>query len=362
MTTTFLLLSLLPAAAWITTVAVAGRHGRRRGAHLPYFSFALTTVVAHGLAHGLGAEGWGHVHLAYLVLTVSIPLCAAAGLTAELARRRRRARPAVVALGVVGLVPAAIGFYATHVEPSRLSVERAALDVGGLSGDEVRVAVYSDPQMAGLGDHETEALARLVAEQPHVLLVPGDLFSAPFDVVRADVQAFRGLLRSVDAPVLMVTGDHDQHRTLTWLARGTDVTVLDGEVAVLDAGAARVAVAGIGHGTDHDDARAVLDRLAATAADVRLVLSHEPETIATVAGRDRVDLVVAGDTHGGQVRLPLVGLLHNPSDVPDDVAAGGLHRVGGVDVYVSRGVGVLRGQAPQIRLGAPPAVDLITLC
>jgi predicted MPP superfamily phosphohydrolase len=47
--------------------------------------------------------------------------------------------------------------------------------------------------------------------------------------------------------------------------------------------------------------------------------------------------------------------------VPRDIAAGGLHELDGRLIYVSRGVGVERGQAPRLRLGAVPEVSLITL-
>jgi len=38
-----------------------------------------------------------------------------------------------------------------------------------------------------------------------------------------------------------------------------------------------------------------------------------------------------------------------------------LHELDGHRIYVSRGVGVERGQAPRLRLGAVPEVSLITL-
>jgi uncharacterized protein len=74
-----------------------------------------------------------------------------------------------------------------------------------------------------------------------------------------------------------------------------------------------------------------------------------------------VDLVVAGHTHGGQLQLPLVGPPMIASRVPRDVGAGGLHVLDGRRIYVSRGVGVERGQSPNLRLGAPPEVAVVTL-
>jgi hypothetical protein len=95
-------------------------------------------------------------------------------------------------------------------------------------------------------------------------------------------------------------------------------------------------------------------------ADVRLLLTHRPDAVKLLSGA-RVDLTVAGHTHGGQLQLPLVGPLTTASGVPRDVAAGGLHEIDGHRIYVSRGVGVERGQAPRLRMGAVPEVSLITL-
>jgi hypothetical protein len=73
----------------------------------------------------------------------------------------------------------------------------------------------------------------------------------------------------------------------------------------------------------------------------------------------RIDLVVAGHTHGGQVVLPGFGPPMTLSHVPRAVAAGGLHDLGGNAIYVSRGVGCERGQAPRIRFLCPPEVSLL---
>ena len=104
---------------------------------------------------------------------------------------------------------------------------------------------------------------------------------------------------------------------------------------------------------------AALERLPGR-ADVRILLAHRPDVVRRL-DRSRVDLIVAGHTHGGQVQLPLVGPLTTASGVPRAVAAGGLHVLDGRRIYVSRGVGVERGQAPRLRIGAVPEVSLITL-
>jgi len=50
------------------------------------------------------------------------------------------------------------------------------------------------------------------------------------------------------------------------------------------------------------------------------------------------------------------------TEVPRSVASGGLHDLGAKRrLYVSRGVGLERGQAPPLRFLAPPEVSLLRL-
>ncbi len=68
-----------------------------------------------------------------------------------------------------------------------------------------------------------------------------------------------------------------------------------------------------------------------------IAVMHSPDS-APEAAACGYDLVVAGHTHGGQVRLPLVGALVTNSHLPRRIAAG-LVRMGSCVVHVSPGLG-----------------------
>jgi predicted MPP superfamily phosphohydrolase len=111
-------------------------------------------------------------------------------------------------------------------------------------------------------------------------------------------------------------------------------------------------------------ARRVAGRLerAPGSGDVRILLGHRPDAVLDLRERTRVDLVVAGHTHGGQVVVPGFGPPITKSGVPRDVAAGGLHELSGRRVYVSRGIGVEHGShAPHLRINCPPELTLLRL-
>jgi len=86
-------------------------------------------------------------------------------------------------------------------------------------------------------------------------------------------------------------------------------------------------------------------------------LVHSPDVVSewVLSG---FDLVVAGHTHAGQVRLPWLGSVVTNCSLPNALS-GGLHRVGNAWLHVSPGLGTSR-YAP-IRFLARPAATLLRL-
>jgi uncharacterized protein len=89
-----------------------------------------------------------------------------------------------------------------------------------------------------------------------------------------------------------------------------------------------------------------------------LVLGHVPNF---ALGRIDADLLLAGHTHGGQVRFPLVGALITQARVPRSWAAGLTDLPGGGRLLVSRGIGMERGNAPRVRFLCRPELAVIDL-
>jgi hypothetical protein len=82
---------------------------------------------------------------------------------------------------------------------------------------------------------------------------------------------------------------------------------------------------------------------------------HSPDPMPELAALG-YDLVVYGHTHGGQVRLPLVGALVTNSHVPRRLVSG-LVRIGGVYAHISPGLGTSK-YAPFRFLCRPEAAIL----
>ncbi|KEF33947.1 metallophosphoesterase [Deinococcus sp. RL] len=87
-----------------------------------------------------------------------------------------------------------------------------------------------------------------------------------------------------------------------------------------------------------------------------LLLSHNPDVLPDLPRR--VGLVLSGHTHGGQIRLPLLGAPVVPSKYGQRYAMGWVPGAHGTPGYVSRGLGV---SGLPLRNLCPPEVTLLTL-
>jgi uncharacterized protein len=342
--------------------------GRRRRPWV-WVTFGSAAVLFALAAKGvlLTAAGvqipFGVLHVLWLDLVVVLPLAGAAVL---LVARRGRAR-GLAPIAALALLLAPVGVYASFIEPGRLSLESAELELPeARSGRKpLRVGVLADLQFEHLGSHERSAAKRLQAERPDVILLAGDYHQGSAASFRRELPALKRLLRGLDAPggVYAVQGDCEGMTRARRALAGTGVRLLANQIVRLPVRDRTVTLAGVELRWSSPAATAAIDRLERSPGqgDVRLLLAHRPDAVRSLSRPSRVDLLVAGHTHGGQVQLPLIGPPHTASSLPRSVGAGGLHDLDGRRLYISRGVGVERGQAPKLRIGAVPEVSVITL-
>jgi predicted MPP superfamily phosphohydrolase len=92
------------------------------------------------------------------------------------------------------------------------------------------------------------------------------------------------------------------------------------------------------------------------ANDAKILLCHNPLGIRAAADHG-VDFVLSGHTHGGQVKLPLVGTVFGRSKLGKRFVEG-WNRLNGTQIYISRGIGKV---LVPVRLGCPPEIACLRL-
>ena len=264
--------------------------------------------------------------------------------------------------GAAALVGAGGLFYAREVEPRRLEVVRLELTLPRLAAafDGYRVVQIGDLH---LDDWSKPARLHRIAEmvndeRPDLVAITGDF--ASYSARRLDTERLVGALRRLSAPdgVLAILGNHDyltDVKLIRQCIREAGLKELINEVITLGRGGPGLHVAGI---DDVMEGRSRLDLVLGGLPEsgAAVLLAHEPDFADVAAATGRFDLQLSGHSHGGQVRVPLLGRAVLPPF--SQRYTRGLHRVGGMLVYTNRGLGTVHAR---LRFGCRPEITALTL-
>jgi uncharacterized protein len=130
---------------------------------------------------------------------------------------------------------------------------------------------------------------------------------------------------------------------------------LNNSETFLDLAGTRTQLTGLDDPYLHRDDRRLLVRH--PLAELAILVVHDPAPYADALAAG-YDLVVAGHTHGGQVRLPLLGALVTNSTLPTSLARG-LSQLRNGWLFVTPGLGT--GKYARFRFLCPPEASLIRL-
>jgi predicted MPP superfamily phosphohydrolase len=260
--------------------------------------------------------------------------------------------PALLTVAVLG---AGCALYGIFVERYRYRVVRHRLDILPTGTRPLVVLHLSDLHFVHADPRKSRFLASL--PQPDVTIVTGDFLAEP-EAIETAVEGVRPVRGRLASWFVLGSNDYFVPRPLSYLAyfrkrrvrrrarlgrardlvaalladgwddltnvrRSISLDGLDVELLGLDD-------AHIGR---HDL------RVAPRRAEDRfgLAVMHSPDS-APEASALGYGLIVAGHTHGGQVRLPLIGALVTNCSMPPRLVSG-LLRIGGAVVHTSPGLG-----------------------
>jgi hypothetical protein len=282
--------------------------------------------------------------------------------------------------GVSGLGVATVG-YAALIERRHWTLRTATLPVLPEGSPSLRVLHVSDLHMTPDQRGKQRWVAELATLRPDLVVNTGDNLAHP--------AAVPGVLRALgpllELPGLFVFGSNDYHgpilkNPIRYLRhdgrrrRGAPLPWRDLRAAFLERGwldathqrlrleVARrsVAVAGVDDPHIKRDRYATVEGAVTEPVALRLGLTHSPEPrVLDAFAADGYDLVLAGHTHGGQLRLPGYGAIVTNCGLDRSRARGASRWGAHMWLHVSAGLGT-SPYAPA-RFACPPEASLLTL-
>ena len=265
---------------------------------------------------------------------------------------------------VVSIFLASLLAYARFVEPRILNIERTtiSLDNANSVSSPVKLALFSDTHLGVF--RNAMPMQRIVdsinSENPDAVLIAGDFL---YHLAEHQIPVSLAPIGDIRAPVYAVLGNHDVgfpgadfRRELKEALRRLGVILVENQAHSVVLGGRKMVIAGASDLWENQQDFSFSSKL----SDVPvLLLTHNPDTAYEMPADVHYDLMLAGHTHGGQIRIP--GLFR--SVIPTDHAFDkGLHRIrmasGERQVFVTPGTGMV---GLPMRLGMPPRIDILTL-
>lgn len=258
--------------------------------------------------------------------------------------------------------------YATWIEPFQLGVTRETLDISTgdpavTSGASVRLLHIGDIHVEHLTQRERQLNQLIEQLQPDVIVFTGDFVNLSYNEDARSHAEIRQLIGGWQAPlgVYCISGTPtvEPPALVASLVRGIpQITLLTNRWVTLNTPAGKLHIAGMVTTHDMDEDRRALANLAADFPEsgIRLLLSHSPD-LAPEAAAVGFDLYLCGHTHGGQLRVPILGAILSASHYGRRFVMG-RYRLNEMTLYTTRGVGMEGLGAPRARFLCPPEIVL----
>jgi uncharacterized protein len=196
------------------------------------------------------------------------------------------------------------------------------------AGQEIKIVQITDLHNKKFFDNQTQIYDRIRKENPDFIVLTGDIIDRSTKDY-SYVYSFIDSLEKVSQNIYFVPGNHElSHGDI-----GDFIKQLEKRGVVVPGSDPEKRQDIDIYGTKYyDDIPEAVNR-----KRFSLLLIHDPSFV--VDNKESFDLILAGHTHGGQVRLPFVGAAYAPGQGIFPKYSKGLFDTKGTELYIDSGLG-----------------------
>lgn len=191
-------------------------------------------------------------------------------------------------------------FQISKFKINKISIESEKLN------SEIRISQITDFH-SNKDINISKLVKKIIDYNPNIVVLTGDIIDSKTEDLSLAF-ALIDVIKTVKKPIFFVEGNHEglnpkRDEFLHGLEE-KGVFILDNKTTMLRIEEEKIRLIGISFFAEREEFKKILDRATPDIYDI--LLSHSPNRPINYLD-DRIDLVLSGHTHGGQVRLPLIG-------------------------------------------------------
>ena len=216
----------------------------------------------------------------------------------------------------------------------------------------------ADIHMEKISIREKKIIEIIKQRRPDFILFTGDFLNLSFNQNEDSINQVINFFNQINtiAPVYYVSGSSavDLDMTLNLIENKLTPIRLNNNNLVIKYNETEINLVGISctH-RPHEDIKilpGLLDK-----NRLNILLYHSPDLIFELDNRHKVDIMLSGHTHGGQVRIPFLGAFFTGS-LYGRKLQNGMYKFNNTLLYISRGIGLEGLGAPRVRIFCSPEI------
>lgn len=272
---------------------------------------------------------------------------------------------AIISVLILAIVTALVLFIIASIEPHKLELNKYIM--GKPDGNpDLRLFFFSDLHAEFCfvsAEKICEAIKTSHSVSPlDAVIFGGDIVNHKFNykIGRTYLLKVAATCRELDIPFLGVTGNHD-YKFKKWHDRHCGFTVIEDTYVIFNSAkdGSEIAISGV---NDSGRKQRVWYDIPQTPEGMpNILVAHNPDYVLHIPDNTRVDYMLSGHIHGGQIKTPFrieFTLLRAHDILPKEGYTEGVVEYDGTPIFISRGIGCVK---LPLRLGSKPEASVVEI-
>ncbi len=238
-------------------------------------------------------------------------------------------------------------WYSFVFEPNNIQVEKINIKIENLPEEfeGTKIVHLTDFHSKNFGEREKKVLEILDDINPDFVFITGDFIDHKTKDIDSCQEFWRELGNKYQGKIFGVLGNHEYWNNdagsefLKSLLNESGVVVLDNKNEKIFQGDEYIYLIGVGD--PHTGNDNLEKAVTGVEKDIpKILLAHSPDIVNNSEDieKEKVDLILVGHTHGGQVKIPFLRPFWTPTENRGKYASG-LFEINDTYLYVNRGIG-----------------------